>query len=116
MLLTDGKHILIITANLAKTRMLQLRNRFNLEKRRVALLKEQNPHTPVASQWSLFENLLFLGDYVKTRRPYTLPASFNPKTDSTVSSSDAEEDDEEEEEEEVAKTIESGLDSNEKQM
>lgn len=95
--------------------MLQLRNRFNLEKRRVAILKEQNPHTPVASQWSLFENLLFLENYVKTRRPYTLPAGFNPKTDSTISSSDVE-NDEEEEEEEVSKTLESGLDLNENQM
>lgn len=98
-------------ANLVKTRMLQLRNRFNLEKRRVEAMKEQQPHNSVTSHWSLYERLSFLSDYVKTRRPYSLPINCNTKADSTASSSDIDED-ENEEEDEVAKTQESAISSN----
>lgn len=80
-----------VSTNLVKTRMLQLRNRFNLEKRRLEAMKEQQPHSDVHSQWSLYENLSFLSDYVKTRRPYSMPVSLNPKVDTTCTSSDSEE-------------------------
>ncbi|XP_065371218.1 transcription factor Adf-1-like [Calliphora vicina] len=100
-----------VSANLVKTRMLQLRNRFNLEKRRVEAMKEQQPRSSVASHWSLYERLSFLSDYVKTRRPYSLPISCNTKADSTASSSDIDEE-ENEEEDEGAKTQESAISSN----
>lgn len=76
--------------------MLQLRNRFNLEKRRVEAMKEHQSSL-ATSQWSLYERLSFLSNYVKTRRPYSLPISYNPKMNSSCSS-----DGEEENEDDVA--------------
>ncbi|XP_037816417.1 uncharacterized protein LOC119606844 [Lucilia sericata] len=100
-----------VSTNLVKTRMLQLRNRFNLEKRRVEAMKEQQPQNSVTSQWSLYDRLSFLSDYVKTRRPYSLPININTKANSTASSSDADEEDDIEEDE-GAKTQESAINSN----
>lgn len=91
--------------------MLQLRNRFNLEKRRVEAIQEQQPHSSVVSQWSLYEKLSFLSTYVKTRRPYSLPINYNTKANSTASSSDADEE-EDEDEDHGTTTQEGALSSN----
>lgn len=90
--------------------MLQLRNRFNLEKRRVEAMREQQPDLPVTSQWSLYERLSFLSGYVKTRRPYSLPLSYNNKANCSASSSEA--DEEEDEDDEASKRQEIILNTN----
>ena len=50
--------------------MLQLRNRYNLEKRRLEQLREENPEKPVESPWPLYEMLHFLSDHIRARRSY----------------------------------------------
>uniref|UniRef100_A0A905ATH8 MADF domain-containing protein n=1 Tax=Glossina morsitans morsitans TaxID=37546 RepID=A0A905ATH8_GLOMM len=50
--------------------MLQLRNRYNLEKRRLEQLREENPSKPIESLWPLYEHLHFLSDHIRARRSY----------------------------------------------
>ncbi|XP_067635589.1 uncharacterized protein jigr1 isoform X2 [Eurosta solidaginis] len=56
--------------SLLKDRMLQLRNRYNLEKRRVEQLREENPGQHVDSPWPLFNHLHFLSEHIRPRRSY----------------------------------------------
>jgi len=51
-----------------RERMITLRNRYNIEKRRV----ENSSLTAsfVGSQWPLFENLSFLSEHIRSRRSY----------------------------------------------
>lgn len=46
--------------------MITLRNRYNIEKRRV----ENNSLSISGSQWPLFENLSFLSEHIRSRRSY----------------------------------------------
>lgn len=48
--------------------MITLRNRYNIEKRRV----ENNSLSNLASQWPLYENLSFLSDHIRSRRSYKI--------------------------------------------
>ncbi|XP_023036010.1 uncharacterized protein LOC6650412 isoform X2 [Drosophila willistoni] len=48
-----------------RERMITLRNRYNIEKRRV-----ENGITTVNSQWPLFETLHFLADHIRSRRSF----------------------------------------------
>lgn len=59
-----------ISVSLLKDRMLQLRNRYNLEKRRLEQIREENPGKTVESPWPLYEMLHFLSDHIRARRSY----------------------------------------------
>uniref|UniRef100_A0A1A9V675 MADF domain-containing protein n=1 Tax=Glossina austeni TaxID=7395 RepID=A0A1A9V675_GLOAU len=55
-------------ASILKDRRLQLRNRFIWEKRRLEHLRsEENPNTPIDSQWPLYKSLHFLSDHIRER-------------------------------------------------
>ncbi|KAH8279017.1 hypothetical protein KR018_012571, partial [Drosophila ironensis] len=58
-------HKLGYDANSLRDRMITLRNRYNIEKRRV-----ENGLSTQASQWPLFESLQFLGDHIRSRRSF----------------------------------------------
>ncbi|XP_014099131.2 GATA zinc finger domain-containing protein 10 isoform X1 [Bactrocera oleae] len=63
--------------SLLKDRMLQLRNRYNLEKRRLEQLRDENPGQNVESPWPLFQHLHFLSEHIRPRRSYK---SMQPRT------------------------------------
>ncbi|KAL5274053.1 hypothetical protein ACFFRR_000670 [Megaselia abdita] len=56
--------------SLLKDRMLQLRNRYNLEKRRLEQLSLENPHKQMTSPWPLYNHLSFLSNHIRSRRSY----------------------------------------------
>ena len=56
--------------SILKDRILQLRNRYNLEKRRIEQLKEENPTKQYESPWPLYDHLHFLSDHIRARRSY----------------------------------------------
>ncbi|XP_017052642.1 uncharacterized protein LOC108095855 [Drosophila ficusphila] len=58
-------HKLGYEATSLRERMTTLRNRYNIEKRRV-----ENGLSTQASQWPLFESLQFLGDHIRPRRSF----------------------------------------------
>ncbi|XP_055904297.1 uncharacterized protein LOC129940082 isoform X2 [Eupeodes corollae] len=66
----DISSILGYDVALLKDRMLQLRNRYNLEKRRLENLSEEYPDKIIQSQWPLYEHLHFLSDHIRPRRSY----------------------------------------------
>lgn len=57
-------------AHLLKDRMYQLRNRYNLEKRRLDNLRLEDPSKTVRSPWPLFYHLTFLDGHIRPRRSY----------------------------------------------
>uniref|UniRef100_A0A0A1WZT6 Transcription factor Adf-1 n=1 Tax=Zeugodacus cucurbitae TaxID=28588 RepID=A0A0A1WZT6_ZEUCU len=63
--------------SLLKDRMLQLRNRYNLEKRRLEQLRDENPGQNIESPWPLFQHLHFLSEHIRPRRSYK---SMQPRT------------------------------------
>uniref|UniRef100_A0A1B0ABF0 MADF domain-containing protein n=1 Tax=Glossina pallidipes TaxID=7398 RepID=A0A1B0ABF0_GLOPL len=65
--------------NQIKTRINQLRNRYNFEKKRLQTL-QQGDYT-ATPRWSLYKHLNFLSDYVKAEAPY----DFRAKTSSMMS-------------------------------
>ncbi|XP_065354397.1 putative cyclin-dependent serine/threonine-protein kinase DDB_G0272797/DDB_G0274007 [Calliphora vicina] len=56
--------------SILKDRILQLRNRYNLEKRRIEQLREENPYKSYDSPWPLYEHLHFLSEHIRARRSY----------------------------------------------
>lgn len=52
-----------------KDRMYQLRNRYNLEKRKVLAMKDEGIRNPKSS-WPLFGNLSFLDNHIRPRKSY----------------------------------------------
>ncbi|XP_055850533.1 uncharacterized protein LOC129915097, partial [Episyrphus balteatus] len=66
----DISNMLGYDVALLKDRMLQLRNRYNLEKRRLENLAEEYPDKIIQSQWPLYEHLHFLSDHIRPRRSY----------------------------------------------
>lgn len=66
----DISNLLGYDVALLKDRMLQLRNRYNLEKRRLENLAEEHPDKIIQSQWPLYEHLHFLSDHIRPRRSY----------------------------------------------
>lgn len=50
--------------------MITLRNRYNIEKRRVE--NSSVSSSIVGSQWPLFDNLSFLSEHIRTRRSYKM--------------------------------------------
>lgn len=61
-------------ANILKDRMYQLRNRYNLEKRKLQLLLDEGVSTPKA-MWPLYHNLNFLSGHIKQRKSYKMMRS-----------------------------------------
>ncbi|XP_030562255.1 putative uncharacterized protein DDB_G0287457 isoform X2 [Drosophila novamexicana] len=59
-------HKLGYDVSILRERMITLRNRYNIEKRRV----ENNSLSISGSQWPLFENLSFLSEHIRSRRSY----------------------------------------------
>lgn len=66
----DISNLLGYDVALLKDRMLQLRNRYNLEKRRLENLAEEYPDKIIQSQWPLYDHLHFLSDHIRPRRSY----------------------------------------------
>ncbi|KAM7360965.1 jing interacting gene regulatory 1 isoform 1-T4 [Cochliomyia hominivorax] len=56
--------------SILKDRILQLRNRYNLEKRRLEQLREEDPYKSYESPWPLYDHLHFLSDHIRARRSY----------------------------------------------
>ncbi|XP_034115113.1 uncharacterized protein LOC117575123 isoform X1 [Drosophila albomicans] len=54
-----------------RERMITLRNRYNIEKRRLENLSSTSG-TPMVSQWPLYENLSFLSEHIRSRRSYKM--------------------------------------------
>ncbi|XP_053949585.1 uncharacterized protein LOC128857827 isoform X1 [Anastrepha ludens] len=63
-----------------KNRMVQLRNRYNLEKRRVEMLQDQYNDPSITSQWPMYNYLTYLGDHIKQRRSFTKEVIVRPKS------------------------------------
>ncbi|KAH8358752.1 hypothetical protein KR093_002098, partial [Drosophila rubida] len=68
-----------------RERMITLRNRYNIEKRRLENLSGSSAN--MVSQWPLYENLSFLSEHIRSRRSY--------KTQSKLEGPQEDEDDEE---------------------
>lgn len=60
-----------ITVEILRDRMLQLRNRYNLEKRKLEAAKSDTCPNPKSS-WVLFKYLLFFDGHIKQRRSYKM--------------------------------------------
>ncbi|XP_075146626.1 jing interacting gene regulatory 1 [Haematobia irritans] len=73
--------------SILKDRMLQLRNRYNLEKRRMEQLREETGKLH-ESPWALYDRLQFLSGHIKARRRYKsmIPIT-NHKDDSQMNDS-----------------------------
>lgn len=70
-----GQNVAIV-----KNRMVQLRNRYNLEKRRVEMLQDQYNDPSITSQWPMYNYLTYLGDHIKARRSFTKEVIVRPKS------------------------------------
>ncbi|XP_020714568.1 uncharacterized protein LOC101458133 isoform X2 [Ceratitis capitata] len=70
-----GQNVAIV-----KNRMIQLRNRYNLEKRRVEMLQDQYNDPSITSQWPMYNYLKYLGDHIKARRSFTKDIIVRPKS------------------------------------
>ncbi|XP_073826861.1 jing interacting gene regulatory 1 [Musca autumnalis] len=76
--------------SILKDRMLQLRNRYNLEKRRMEQLREEVPGKYHESPWPLYDSLQFLSNHIKARRRYKsiLPVNNHKEEDMNDSGND----------------------------
>lgn len=63
-------------AHILKDRMYQLRNRYNLEKRKMRSLQDEGIASPRA-MWPLYNSLDFLNGHIKQRRSYKMVRSFS---------------------------------------
>ncbi|XP_067633012.1 uncharacterized protein [Eurosta solidaginis] len=84
-----GQNVAIV-----KNRMVQLRNRYNLEKRRVEMLQEQYNDPNITSQWPMYNYLTYLGGHIKSRRSFTKEVIVRPKSAPFSNSSDSDDCDE----------------------
>lgn len=57
------------TVTMLKDRMYQLRNRYNLEKRKIIAMKDDGIHNSKSS-WPLFVHLRFLDNHIRPRKSY----------------------------------------------
>lgn len=64
---TDGP----FSVEILKDRMLQLRNRYNLEKRKIETARSETCPNPKSS-WALYKYLLFFDGHIKQRRSYKM--------------------------------------------
>lgn len=72
----DGEHNADIfndpfSVEILKDRMLQLRNRYNLEKRKIEQMRSEACPNP-KSTWALYKYLLFFDGHIKQRRSYKM--------------------------------------------
>ncbi|CAO1409252.1 unnamed protein product [Diamesa serratosioi] len=61
----------LFSVEILKDRMLQLRNRYNLEKRKIETMRSETCQNP-KSTWALFKYLLFFDGHIKQRRSYKM--------------------------------------------
>lgn len=61
-------------ANILKDRMYQLRNRYNLEKRKLQAMRDEGIPNP-KPMWPLYHNLNFLSGHIRQRKSYKLMRS-----------------------------------------
>lgn len=81
-----------VSENVVRNRIFQLRNRYNIEKRRM----ETNPSVPTS--WPLYESLGFLFDFTKRGRRFVMQTkTANGHTAATPSDEEEDEEDIEEE-------------------
>lgn len=59
------------SVEILKDRMLQLRNRYNLEKRKIETMRSEALPNP-KSTWALYKYLLFFDGHIKQRRSYKM--------------------------------------------
>lgn len=59
----------LISVNKVRDRINQLRNRYNLEKRKVDIQKTEG-YSNAKSSWPLFDNLRFLDGHIRPRKSY----------------------------------------------
>lgn len=59
------------SVEILKDRMLQLRNRYNLEKRKIETMRSEACPNP-KSTWALYKYLLFFDGHIKQRRSYKM--------------------------------------------
>lgn len=59
------------SVEILKDRMLQLRNRYNLEKRKIETMRSETCPNP-KSTWALYKYLLFFDGHIKQRRSYKM--------------------------------------------
>jgi hypothetical protein len=59
------------SVEILKDRMLQLRNRYNLEKRKIEQMRSETCPNP-KSTWALYKYLLFFDGHIKQRRSYKM--------------------------------------------
>lgn len=59
------------SVEILKDRMLQLRNRYNLEKRKIESMRSETCPNPKSS-WALYKYLLFFDGHIKQRRSYKM--------------------------------------------
>lgn len=59
------------SVEILKDRMLQLRNRYNLEKRKIETMRSESCPNP-KSTWALYKYLLFFDGHIKQRRSYKM--------------------------------------------
>jgi hypothetical protein len=71
----DESHVDVFTdpfaVEILKDRMLQLRNRYNLEKRKIEQMRSEACPNP-KSTWALYKYLLFFDGHIKQRRSYKM--------------------------------------------
>lgn len=60
-----------VSVEILKDRMLQLRNRYNLEKRKIETMRSEACPNP-KSTWALYKYLLFFDGHIKQRRSYKM--------------------------------------------
>jgi hypothetical protein len=65
--------------------MLQLRNRYNLEKRKIESMRNDTSQNPKSS-WVLFRYLSFFDGHIKQRRSYKMLRKIQDANDTTKSS------------------------------
>lgn len=64
--------------NQIKTRINQLRNRYNFEKKRLQSLQQVDYTRSNTPRWTLYKHLNFLSDYVKAEAPYNFQETTSP--------------------------------------
>lgn len=63
-------HCLGYDVSIVKDRMVQIRNKYHLEKKRLETLRTDNPKSNAESKWPLYEQLSFLSDHIPIRRSF----------------------------------------------
>lgn len=57
-------------SSIVKDRMIQIRNKYHMEKKRLETLKHEDPHSSAESKWPLYNQLAFLSEHIPIRRSF----------------------------------------------